>query len=191
IDAPGFEPRSPGGVAGASGDTYWTGMRRASQERSKRDDPPHSAALGHIEERLRIGAPLLMRLRAAKQESAVAAIPRMPREELTFRPMDVTFPISPQPHLGPFLGQHEELFRVYPRQPRGGEVADQMAQGTRCRLAGIDPSSIRHHHRGQVSRRLAIKLDVVHGILAQKLGLVANGVNCNSCVQQDLSWVCK
>jgi hypothetical protein len=25
---------------------------------------------------------------------------------------------------------------------------------------------------------------------SQKLGLVENGVSCNSCVQQDLSWVC-
>src|SRR5947209_11068987 len=66
IDAPGFEHRSPGGVAGAPGDTYWTGMRRARQERSERDDPPDSTALGHIEERLRIGAPLLMRLRDRK-----------------------------------------------------------------------------------------------------------------------------
>lgn len=26
---------------------------------------------------------------------------------------------------------------------------------------------------------------------AQKLGLVEKGVNCSSCVQQDLSWVCR
>src|SRR5713226_6662533 len=37
------------------------------------------------------------------------------------------FPISPQPHLGPFLRKQEELFRGYPSQPRGREVADQVA----------------------------------------------------------------
>src|SRR6267378_3971470 len=80
IDAPGFEHRSPSGVAGASCDTCWTGMRRASQKRPERDDPPHSTALGHIKERLRIGAPLLMGLRAAKQKEAVSAVFRMPRK---------------------------------------------------------------------------------------------------------------
>jgi hypothetical protein len=39
-----------------------------------------------------------------------------------------------------------------------------------------------------------VELDVVHDhpLVArtpQKLGLVAKGVNCNSWVQQDLSWV--
>ena len=29
------------------------------------------------------------------------------------------------------------------------------------------------------------------GVGRQKLGFVANGVNCSSCVQQDLSWVCR
>src|SRR5713226_6662532 len=59
-------------------------------------------------------------------------------------------------------GEQEELFRVYPGQPRGREVADQVAQGARCRLAGINPSPKRHHHRCQVSRRLAVKLYMVH-----------------------------
>src|SRR5437667_12463348 len=86
----------------------------------------------------------------------------MPREELTLRPMDVTFAISPQPHVGPFLGKHEELFRIHPGQPRGREVADQVAQGTGGRLAGIDPSAKRHDHRCQVSGRLAVKLYMVH-----------------------------
>ena len=29
------------------------------------------------------------------------------------------------------------------------------------------------------------------GGLPQKLGFSANGVSCSSCVQQDLSWVCR
>src|SRR5262249_51305374 len=77
-------------------------------------------------------------------------------------PVDLAIAIGPQPHLGPFLGEHEELFGVDPRQPRGRKVTDQVTQGTRRRPAGIDPSSERHHHRRQVGRRLAVELDVVH-----------------------------
>src|SRR2546429_9763954 len=64
IDAPGFEHRAPGGVAGASGDTYWTGMRRAGQERPDRDEPPHSTTLPLIEKGLPIGAQHLIRARS-------------------------------------------------------------------------------------------------------------------------------
>src|SRR5512132_553031 len=78
IDAPGFEQRLRGGVGAAGRDTYWPGMRSARQERPERDDPPHPTALGHVEERLRIGLPPLMGLRAAEQEEAVPSISRMP-----------------------------------------------------------------------------------------------------------------
>src|SRR5712691_8107502 len=119
IDAPGFEQRSRGGIGAAGRDTYWPGMRSAREPRAERNDPPHPTALGHIEERGRIRAPLVMGLRAAKQEEPVCALPRMPRKELAPWPLDVAFPISPEPHLGPFLRQHEKLFRLYPGQPRG------------------------------------------------------------------------
>src|SRR4029453_4007791 len=112
IDAPGFEQRARGGVGAAGGDTYRPGMRSARQERPERDDPPHPAALGHIEERLRIGPPPLMGPRATETEQAVPALPWIPRKELAQRPVDVTVAISPQSHLGPFLSEHEELFRV-------------------------------------------------------------------------------
>src|SRR5713226_6425681 len=107
IDAPGFEQRPRAGVGAAGGDTYWSGMRSARQERPERDDPPHPTALGHIEERLRIGLPPLVGFRAAKQEETVPAIPWMPRKELARWPLNVAAPISPQPHLGPLLGKHE------------------------------------------------------------------------------------
>src|SRR5712691_3210071 len=162
IDAPGFEQRPRAGVGAAGGDTYWPGMRSARQERPERDDPPHSTALGHIEERLRIGLPPLVGLRAAKQEEAVPAISRIPRKELAQWPLDVAASISPQPHLGPLLAEHEEVFRVYSGQPRGPEVAGQVTQGARGRPAGIDPSTKGHDHRRQVGRRLAVELYVVH-----------------------------
>jgi hypothetical protein len=87
-------------------------MRSAGQQRAERDDPLHSTALGHTEERVRVGAPFLMRFRAREQEEAVAAIPGLPRKELAPRPGDVAVPIGPQSHLGPLLGEHEELFRL-------------------------------------------------------------------------------
>src|SRR6266849_10311782 len=126
INAPGFEQRLRGRVGAASRDRYGPGMRSARQERPERDDPPHPTALGHIKKRLRIGLPPLVRLGAAKQEEAVPAIPWMPCRELAQWPLDVAAPISPQPHLGPFLSEHEELFRLYPGHPRGPEVADQV-----------------------------------------------------------------
>src|SRR6266702_4003956 len=113
IDAPGFEQRPRGGVGAASRDTYGPGMRIARQERPERDDPPHPTALGHVKKRLRIGLPPLVGLGAAKQQEAVPAVPWTPCRELAQWPLDVAAPISPQPHLGPFLGKHEELFRVY------------------------------------------------------------------------------
>src|SRR5439155_7667891 len=67
-----------------------------------------------------------------------------------------------QTHLGSFLGQHKELFGVYERQTLGAEIADQVAHGTRCRPARIDPSPKRHDHRRQGGRRLAIERYVVH-----------------------------
>ena len=106
-----------------------------------------------------------MGLRAAEQEEAVPAISGMPREELAPWPVDVAAPIGPQPHLGPFLGEHEELLGVDPGQPRGREVAGQVAQGARGRPAGIDPSPKRHDHRRQVGRRLAVELYIVHGVI--------------------------
>jgi hypothetical protein len=101
-------------------------------------------------------------LRAAKQEEAVSAILGAPRKELAAWPLDVTAPIGPQPHLGPFLGQHEKLFRVYPGQPRRPEIADQVTQGARRGPAGVDPSPERHDHGSQVVRRFAVELYVVH-----------------------------
>src|SRR5712691_4524035 len=82
INAPGFEQRPRGGVGAAGRDPYGPGMRSARQERPERDDPPHPTALGHVKERLRIGVPSLMGLRAAKQEEAVPALPWSPRKEL-------------------------------------------------------------------------------------------------------------
>src|SRR5262249_46142697 len=90
IDAPGFDQRPPGGVSGARCDPYRTRMRRASQERPEGDDPLHPTALGDIEERRRVGAPLLMGLRTAKQEDAVSTIFWMRRKELALLPVDVT-----------------------------------------------------------------------------------------------------
>src|SRR6267142_4790685 len=118
IDAPRFEQRSHGGIGAAGRDTYRPGMRSAGQERPERHDPPHPAALGHIEERVRIGAPPLMGLRPAKQEEAVSAslAEAAPREALALWPLDLAFAIRPQTHLGSFLGQHEKLFGIYRRQ---------------------------------------------------------------------------
>src|SRR5262249_5347684 len=110
IDAPGLEERPRGGVGATGRDTHRPGMRSASQQRPERDDPPDATALGHAEERLRIGAPLLMWLRAAEQQQTVPAIRWTPREELAPWPVDLAIAIGPQPHLGPFLGEHEELF---------------------------------------------------------------------------------
>src|ERR1700682_1598707 len=162
INAPGFEQRPRGGVGAASRDTYGPGMRSARQERPERDDPSHTTALGHIEELLRIGLPSLMGLEAAKEEEAVPAIPWMPCKELAQWAMDVAAPITPQPHLGPFLSKHDKLFRLYPGQPLGPEIAGQVTQGARCRPTGINPSPKRHDHRLQVRRRLAVELYVVH-----------------------------
>jgi hypothetical protein len=86
----------------------------------------------------------------------------MPRKELAPWPLDVAAPVGPQSHLGPFLGEHEKLFGVYSGQPRGPEVAGQVAQGARGRPAGIDPSPERHDQRRQAGRWLAIELYVVH-----------------------------
>src|SRR5918996_598122 len=155
--------RVPGAGVGAGGrDAYRRGMRSPRQERPERDDPPYPTALGHTEEGLRIGLPPLVGLRAAKQEEAIPAIPWLPRKELAPWPPDVAAPIGPQPHLGPFLGEHEKLFRDYSGEPRGREVAGQVTQGARCRPAGIDPSPKRHDHRRQASGGLAIELYVVH-----------------------------
>src|SRR5512132_1501839 len=66
INTPGFEQRPRGRVGTAGRDTYGPSMRSAGQERPKRDDPPHPTALGHIEQRIRIAAPSLMGLGAAK-----------------------------------------------------------------------------------------------------------------------------
>src|SRR3989442_2073017 len=106
IDAPSLEQRSHGGIGAAGRNTYRPSMRSSRQERPERDDPLHPTAFGHVEERLRIGAPPLVGLRPAKQEEAVSAVLGMPRQELAPWPLDLAFPISPQPHLGPFLGQH-------------------------------------------------------------------------------------
>src|ERR1700692_2674505 len=76
INTPGFEQRPGGGVGAAGRDTYWPSMRSAGQERPKRDDPPHSTALGHIKQGLRIGAPPLMGLGAPKYDEALPATPR-------------------------------------------------------------------------------------------------------------------
>src|SRR5207247_9881322 len=112
---PRFEQRPHGGIGAAGRDTYRPGMRSAGQERPERHDPPHPAALGHIEERFGIGAPPLMGLRSAKQEEAVSAIlaEAAPREELAPWPLDLALSISPQPHVGTFLGHHEHLFGIY------------------------------------------------------------------------------
>jgi hypothetical protein len=86
----------------------------------------------------------------------------MPRRELAQRPLDVAAPIGPQPHLGPFLGEHEKLFRAYPGQRRGLEVTGEVTQGARGRPAGINPSPERNDQRRQVVRRLAVELYIVH-----------------------------
>src|SRR2546430_1850082 len=64
--------RGPGGAAGARPADRGGGVGGGPrQQRPQRDDPPHPTALGHVEERLGVGAPLLMRLRARKEEEAV------------------------------------------------------------------------------------------------------------------------
>jgi hypothetical protein len=118
--------------------------------------------LGDIKQRLRVGAPLLMGLHAAKQEKTGSVIPRLPRKELALWPLDGAAPISRHPHVRPFLGKHEEFFGVYPGQPRRREVLDQVLECSSCGLAGIDPSPKRHHHRRQVGKRLAVKFHIVH-----------------------------
>src|SRR2546427_5549812 len=107
-----------------------------------------------------------MGLRAAKQEKAVPAIRRRRRKELAQWPVDVAASIRPQPHLGPFLAEHEELFWLYAGQPRRPQLAGQVTQGAGGRPAGIDPSAKRHDQRRQVGRRLAVELYVVHVILS-------------------------
>src|SRR5213594_274525 len=124
VDAPGFDHRSPGGVGGARGDAYRTRVRRAGQERADRDDPPHAAALGHVEERLRVGAPPQMRLPAAKEQQAVPAVRWRASEELAPWPGELAALVGLHPHLGTLLGEHEKVLGVDPGQPRGGEVAD-------------------------------------------------------------------
>src|SRR4029453_10836186 len=114
--------------------------------------------------------PPLMGLWAAKQEEAVPPISWRPHKELAPWPVDVAAAIGPQPHLGPLLGEHEKLLRVYPRQLRGLEVARQVAQGARGRPAGIDPSSKRHDHRRHVGGRLAIEFYIVHAHPLGSLG---------------------
>src|SRR3989442_9552067 len=105
-----------------------------------------------------------MGLRSAKQEEAVSAIlaETAPRKELASWPVDLALSISPQPHLGSFLGQHEKLFGIYRGQPLGPEIADQVAQGPRYRPARIDPSPKRHDHRRQGGGWLAIERYLVH-----------------------------
>jgi hypothetical protein len=137
-------------------------MGRAGQERADRDDPLDAAALGDVQERLRVGPPPLVGFGAAEQEQAVAPFPGMAREELAPRPVDVTAPVLSHPHLGPFLREDEERLGIDPSHPRGREIADQVAQGARGRLTGIDPSAVGHHHRRQVLRRIAVKLYMVH-----------------------------
>src|SRR5205809_5553630 len=98
-------------------------MRSARQERPERNDPAHPTALGRIKEGFRIGAPPLVGLRATEQEDAFPAISWFPGQELAQWPVDIAVPISPQPHLGPFLGKHEELFGVYPGHAHGPKIA--------------------------------------------------------------------
>src|SRR5204863_7779865 len=129
IAAPAFEQRSHGGIGAAGRDTYRPGMRSAGQERPERHDPRHPAALGHIEERLRVGAPSLVGLRPAKQEEAVSASLLMPREELAAWPLDLAFAIGPQTHLGSFLSQHKVHLGVYDRQSRDADVTDEETPG--------------------------------------------------------------
>ena len=154
---------SRAGVVAASRDTDRPGVRSARQERPERDDLLHPTTLGDIEERLRVGAPPLMGLRAAKQEETVPAI-GMPGKELAPWPVDVAAAVGPHPHLRPFLREHEELFGVDPGQPRGREVADQVAQGPGGRPAGVDPSPECNDHGRQVGRRLAVEFYVVHAV---------------------------
>jgi hypothetical protein len=108
-----------------------------------------------------------MWLRAAEQEKAVPSI-WMPCEELAPWPVKVPASVGPQPHLGPLLGEHEELFRDYLRESRRREIAGQVAQGARGRPASIDPASKRHDHRRQAGDRLAVELYIVH---AHPLGI--------------------
>jgi hypothetical protein len=103
-----------------------------------------------------------MGLRAREQEETVPAIAWIPREELARRPVDVAIPIRHQAHLGPFLGEDEEILGVDPGHPRGREVADQVAQSARGRPAGIDPSAERHDQSGQVPRQFAVELYILH-----------------------------
>src|SRR5262249_17565564 len=117
IDAPGFEQRLRGGVGAARRDPYRPGMRSPREERSEGSEPLPPAPPGEAEEGPRMAAPPLMGLRAAKEEEAVAAIRGTPLEEFASGPQDVAAPIGPQPHLGPLLGQHEELLGVDPGQP--------------------------------------------------------------------------
>jgi hypothetical protein len=86
----------------------------------------------------------------------------MPRGEFAARPLDVAASIRPHPHLGPFLGEHEELFRADPGQRRGPEILGQVTHGARGRPARVNPSPKRHDQRRQVVRRLAVELYKVH-----------------------------
>jgi hypothetical protein len=76
--------------------------------------------------------------------------------------VDVAASIRSQPHLGPFLGEHEKLFRVDPGQRRGPEVTGQVAQRACGRATGINPSPERYDHGREVVRRLAVELYIVH-----------------------------
>ena len=51
--------------------------------------------------------------------------------------MDVAASIRPQPHLGPFLAEHEELFWHYAGQPRRPQVAGQVTIGANAHFEGI------------------------------------------------------
>jgi hypothetical protein len=101
-------------------------------------------------------------LGAGEQEQAVAPFPRVAGEELAPRPVDVAVPVVPHLDLGALLREDEEMLGIDPGDPRGREIANQVAQGARGRLTGVDPSAVRHHHRRQVRRRIAIKFYVVH-----------------------------
>src|SRR4030095_12958899 len=114
------------------------------------------------QERVRVRSPALMGLRAGEQQQPLAARVGPPLEELAPWPVDVAAAVGPHAHLGPLQREHEELLGIDPRDTRGPELLHQVAQRARRGAAGVDPAAEGDDQRGEIARRLAVELDVIH-----------------------------
>jgi len=122
----------------------------------------HAAARGNVQEQSRVRAPPLLGLDAAKKQQPCTTIGWLPGPKRDPRPADGALPLGAEAYDRPECGKVDERFWVDRSERRGRELADQGAHSAGGGLAGIDPSSKRHHHRGQIGRGLAVKFDLVH-----------------------------